>query len=351
MGCTKEDNVTPSKETNPSNQPVTEVPVTKGPATKEPIVETPETTPDNMVVSKLTGEFVAKDIGTKRPFAIMLNNIKVANPQGSTEQASILYEILAEGGITRLMGIYEDFDSERIGSVRSARHYFVSVADEYDAVFCHFGQTHYAVSKIEELGVDTLSGLSSEGSTVFYRDSHIKAPHNAFASFKGIQNGMKKKHYRTEYKEDLSPHYEFYEEDTDLLSDVTANKVTVSFSRYAQPYFIYDKNEKIYKRYQFKKPHIDANTNNQLTYKNILIQYVKEYNIDNNGYQTMDIENNEGKGLYITNGKAISITWKKNEKNKYMQYFDGDGNLLHVNKGKTYIALFPNNRIGEIVLQ
>ncbi|WP_455714998.1 DUF3048 domain-containing protein [Anaerosporobacter sp.] len=318
-------------------------------------IEEPEEEPvkeenhDGMVISKLTGEWVPEEVGTKRPYAVMFNNHSIASPQSGTSEASILYEAIVEGGITRLMGIFEQFSTDRIGSVRSARHYFVSFADEYDAIFVHYGQTKYATSKIEQLGVDNLSGLSGIGTTVFYRDNSIKAPHNAFASYEGIKKGTEKLNYRTDYREDSENHFTFYTEDTDLKSDTNANKVTLNFSNFTSPYLVYNSDDKLYYRYQFGEKHIDYNTKEQLAFKNIIVQYVKEWNIDKNGYQTMDIENSSGKGYYVTNGKAVPITWKKNESTKKMHYYDENGNILTINPGKTYIAIFPTDRQNGVV--
>lgn len=301
--------------------------------------------------SKLTGEWISPKKVNKRPYAIMFNNIEYASPQGGTSQASILYEALVEGGITRLMGIFEDFNSDRMGSTRSARHYFVSFADEYDAIFVHFGQTKYALSKMQQLGTDNLSGLEGVGNTVFYRDNSIKAPHNAFASHDGIIKGTKEKKYRTEYNKDFEPqHYSFYDTDTDITNGVTAENVKLGYSSGMKPYFEYHNDDKLYYRFQFGTPHIDKNTGKQLAFKNIIVQYVKEWNIDRNGYQTMDIENSSGKGYYITNGKAQEITWKKNESTSKMHYYDKEGNVLKVNPGKTFISVFPNDKTNGVIL-
>lgn len=304
---------------------------------------------ENEVKSKLTGLWVPKEIGENRPYAIMFNNIKIASPQSGTSEAAILYEALAEGGITRLMGIFEELNEKRIGSVRSARHYFVSVADEYDAIFVHYGETTYATKKIKALGINNLSGLTGIGETVFYRDSSIKAPHNAFASKAGILEGTKIKGYETKYKEGYESHFTFSDEVIVPQGD-DAKKVTLKFSNYASPYFVYDETNKVYKRFQYDQEHIDYNTGKQLEFNNIIVQFVKEWNIDKNGYQTMDLEDASGNGYYITNGKKMNITWKKNESTRKMRYYDESGNELTINTGKTYIALFPNNRIADVVV-
>lgn len=346
VGCKKKTDQQPDEIREETTEPEVVKPEETQEPEEEPVVEENH---DGMVISKLTGEWVPEEVGTKRPYAIMLNNIQYASPQSGTSEASILYEAIVEGGITRLMGIFEQFSSDRIGSTRSARHYFVSFADEYDAIYVHFGHTKYATSKIKELGIDTLSGLSGIGSTVFYRDNSIKAPHNAFASYEGIIKGTEKLKYRTEYREDSENHFTFYSEDTDLKSDTNAKKVTLNFSNIAKPYLVYNSDDKLYYRYQFGDKHIDYNTKEQLTFKNIIVQYVKEWNIDKKGYQTMDIENSSGSGYYITNGKAVPITWKKSESTKKMHYYDEGGNILTINPGKTYIAIFPTDRQTDVV--
>ena len=312
------------------------------------------TIPEGKAQSLLTGELVDEELVNTRPYAIMFNNIKYASPQSGLSEAAIVYEAIVEGGITRLMGIFEDlYDKEgklidRIGSARSARHYYVSFADEYDAIYVHFGETKYATKKISDLGIDTLSGLTGIGNTVFYRDKSIKAPHNAFASGEGILAGTKAKGYRTEYKKDFKGHYKFNLEDTDLDSTNKAKKITLGYSSYTSPYFEYNKKKKEYARYQFGTEHTDYNTKEQLTYKNIIVQFVKEYNIDKNGYQTMDIENNSGSGYYITNGKWVPISWEKNEAKKEMTYYNQAGEELILNPGKTFISIFPISRSEQV---
>jgi len=232
--------------------------------TVTPIIK-PEVNREGQAISKLTGLWVEEEIANQRPFAVMLNNIRVANPQSGIGDAVILYEALVEGGITRLMGIFEGIDkttktAERIGSVRSARHYYVSFADEYDAIFVHYGQTSYAIKKIKKLGIDTISGMEGVGVNSFYRDKSIKAPHNAFLSLDGIQRALEKGKLRTTYEEGYQGHYQFYDSDKDLVGASLAGKVTLKFSSTAKPYFIYDSNTKEYLRYQYDDKHIDANT-------------------------------------------------------------------------------------------
>ena len=316
---------------------------------------TPTLTPEDTnhegeMRSYLSGQWVPIEVGTKRPYAFQFSNFKTVRNQWGISQADIVYECIVEGGITRLLGIGENYSGDRIGSTRSSRHYFVSIADEYDAIYIHYGKTKYATAKIKELGIDNLDGETGIGTTVYYRDKSMKAPHNAFASLNGIQKGIEKKGYETKYEEGYEPHYRFYEEDTDLTSSSTVNKLSLKFSAYTTPYFEYNSKDKLYDRYQFGGPHKDSNTGEQLRFKNIIVQFVKEWDIDRNDYQTMDLENASGSGYYITNGKKIDITWKKNEDKRYMRYFNEAGEELTINPGKTYITLFPRDRVEDAAI-
>lgn len=331
-----------SGEPAKQSQPVVTQAAISNTATPEPTVDPHE----GKVQSNLTGEWISKKKANKRPFAIMINNIEYASlNQKGTSKADIMYEALAEGGITRMMAVYQDPSKvEAIGSVRSARHYFVSFASEWDAIFCHFGQTKYAISKMEELGVENLSGLSGIGSTVYARTSALREPHNVFASGKNMIKGAKMLKYSLKRNEEkVAKHFFFYDEDTELDSEDAkkATKVTLPFSTYSTPYFTYDKKSGEYKKFEYNTKHMDRANNTQLSFKNIIVQLVRESNIDKNGYQTMSIHKRRGDGYYITNGKVVKIEWTKNEEEGRMCYFDKNGKVLKINTGKTYIAAFP----------
>ncbi len=312
---------------------------------------------EGMVKSVLDGSLISEEVAVKRPYAIMFNNIGVANPQSGIGDAKILYEALAEAGITRLMGVYEGLTEDssckdRIGSCRSARHYFASFADEYDAIFIHFGETTYAEKKIKKLKLDHLEGTYWIGSTVFYRDKTIKAPHNAFASLDGIVKGIEEMKMRADHKEDFKQnHFVFNDAFSVPLSGSDASLVRLNYSSYMSPYFVYDASSQKYTRYQFDDVHIDRNTENPLIFDNIIIQIVNEWNKDENGYQDMELEDASGTGYYITGGKSVPITWKKNEKEKFMSYYDENGEVLSINPGRTFISVFPDYRVDKLVIE
>lgn len=328
--------------------------------------EEPTPTPDlhiGEVRSKLDGSWISEDIANYRPYAMTLNNIVYANPQSGIGEAKILYEALTEGGITRFLAFFEGLTdesacAERLGSVRSARHYFVSIAHEYDAIFIHFGATSYANRKLEELKItDDIEGLKGVNDPAYYRDESINAPHNAFSTVSGIQTVIAKRKIRELHKDSFEfNHFNIREEDVYPISgepveseqteseEINADYIKLPYHQYMKPYFVYNEDEGLYARYQFEKEHIDYNTGEQLKFKNIIIQIVDESLKDSNGYQEIDFYETEGTGYYISMGQVVPITWKKSESSQFMMYYDSEGNTLTVNPGKTFISIFPDYR-------
>lgn len=339
----------------PTNTP-SPTPIPTSTPTPSP-TEVPEDTHEGMIQSQLTGLWIPEETANYRPYAVMINNIKVASPQSGLSEADILYEALVEYGITRLMAIFEADDAlksttKRIGSIRSARHYYISFANEYDAIFVHFGKTPYAEDQIKAQKIDDIDGIGgSFAGHAFSRDEKIQSPHNVFLNFSTLLSSVSNSKMRAEKKSGQKSFFNFYEENTTPTSDQKAEKITIKFSGETQPYFVYRKDTGLYDRYSFGIEHKDINNNTQLQFKNIIIQFVKEWDIDKNGYQTMKLDKASGSGLYITNGVSVPITWDKNEAESKRHFYDKDGNELHINAGKTYIAVFPDSRTGSIVFE
>ena len=190
FGCAKEEGQGDNPENNEATQETQNEPTSEE---TDQVSGDEATVSDDAIRSYLTGKVTDPAIARRRPVAIMLNNLEAAQPMRGVSRADVVYEAVVEGGITRLMGIFENYDDlDRIGSVRSCRSYYVYYALEFDAIYAHYGQAAYAVSLLEEPYVDNLSGLSSIGSTVFYRTSDRKSPHNVYASAEGIKAGIEK---------------------------------------------------------------------------------------------------------------------------------------------------------------
>lgn len=293
--------------------------------------------------NELTGEW-SKGYVSKRPVAVMINNIQVALPSSSTKEADIIYECMVEGGITRLMAIYSDYEKlEKIGSVRSARPYYINIANEFDAFYVHYGQSEPAKTMLDSNAINNINGMTYDNG--FYRDSSRQAPHNAYTTGEKIKTGIADLGYVSEYSAEHKPVFTFNEKDTALSDGEVANTVHVNFSNYSKPYFIYNKKKKLYDRYEYDAPQIDEQAkekDNILNFKNVIIQ-ISSYTCINTDNDLQDLTQiGEGEGYYCTNGKAIPITWKKLSGSDVTKYYTQDGKELVLNPGKTWVSIIGN---------
>ena len=276
-----------------------------------------------------------------RPIAVMINNNHVAWPHAGLQDAYLTYEILAEGGITRLMAIFKDKDTSKIGSVRSARPYYLDYALENDAIYVHYGWSDQAKSDISSLGVDNINGLTV--SSVFWRDTSLKkaTEHTVFTSMEKINEYAKEKGYDRDTNKDLLLNYSVDEIDLSKREDaVKADTVFMKYSYYTSSSYEYDSENKVYKRFMSDTPHVDAVTGEQYTYKNIIITPIATHSYDS--YGRLELENiGTGDGYYITDGYAIPITWSKASRSSQTVYKNMDGEEIEVNDGNTFIQITP----------
>lgn len=288
---------------------------------------------------------IVNEDSKSRPYAVMINNNHAAWPQCGIGDAYIVYEIIAEGGITRMMALYKDQDTAKIGSVRSARHYFIDYAEENDAIFVHWGGSPQAYSRLNS--IDSIDGLALEGS-VFFRDTKLKRDyeHTGFTSMNKVKEYAEKKGYTRDTKKDLLLNYSIEEIDMNAITNVeTADNIIIKYSDYHSTSYKYDENKKVYFRSMAGKANVDLETGEQYTAKNIIAYSVDNYTLsdgENKGRQ--EIKNiGTGKGYYITEGKAIPITWKKDSHSVQTVYKYENGEELKVNDGNTFIQIYPTS--------
>lgn len=296
------------------------------------------------VIDVITGEWINEDVARRRPIAVMINNHNKALPQSGISQAGTIYEVPVEGGINRLMAVFHDFNSEKIGPVRSARHYFLDLASDHDAIYVHYGRSPQAEKAFDVLNAPHLEGLSYLDDIMCWRDNSRKAPHNAYTNYDKLIKAWETVGYRKEVKENFTSKFFFSEDEIKYDStEEFINNLRVKYSYYQTSTFEYNKNTNMYKRFQFGKPHIDANTNEQLEFKNIIVQYTNVYNIPNDDKGRLDMDLiSSGKGLYITNGNVEEITWKKSSYSEPTLLYNSKNEQLKVNVGKTWYMIIPN---------
>lgn len=310
-------------------------------------------TRDGMVKNPLTGEWIDESYANARPIAVMINNLKPAIPQAGIEKADIMYEVLVEGGITRMMGIYTDYsDMDKIGPIRSARHYYVKLADEYDSIYVHVGHSTYAVTELADSGIDHIDGTEGIGNVFCYRTSDRKAPHNCYSSSEGIKKAFEQKGFSLTHGDGYdSGKFIFNSEDTELADGTAAAKITTAFNGDRKPWFEYNAEDKLYYRFEYGDKQIDENTGNQLTYKNVIIQFAPHSVLD----EKKDLQEikltGKGEGFYATDGKIIPITWEKQTDKQATKYYTTDGQQLKMNPGKTWITIFKDTEKSGIIVE
>ena len=277
-----------------------------------------------------------------RPYAVMINNINVARPlQSGLQDAYLMYEIIVEGGITRYMALFMDQNTTRIGSIRSARHYFLDYALENDAIYVHHGQSPQAQNDFSALGVDR---IVVDNSKTGWRDKslNVSSEHTLFTSIEKLNNGLGNK--RTTRNNGLLLNYSVDEVDLSKKKDAkVANDITIQYSSSYITSYKYDENNKYYLRSVNGKAHTDYVTKKQYHFKNIITYQVKNTTLndgENKGRQ--NIENiGSGVGYYITDGYSIPIKWVKESRKSQTKYYYEDGKEIDVNDGNTFIQIQP----------
>ena len=281
-----------------------------------------------------------------RPYAVMINNIyKVWGYQSGLQDAYLIYEIIVEGGYTRLMALFKDKNLDRIGSVRSARHYFLDYALENDAIYVHFGWSPQAQNDIKVLGINNISFMSYNGYTRDY-SLGLATEHTAFTTTSKIMNGASYYKYRTTTEETPVLNYNVESINIENMDGATpANKVDIIYSASRSTQFEYDSINKVYKRFQNNEIHKDYVTGKQYTAKNIITYQVTSYTIPGDYAGRQTLENiGSGEGFYITEGYAVPITWEKTSRKSKTVYKFLDGTEIKVNDGNTYIQIQPKGQ-------
>ena len=288
------------------------------------------------------------DLGSSsRSFAVMINNHNQARPYHSgLGDAYIVYEMIVEGSITRYLAIFRDASTEKIGSVRSARHYFLDYALENDAIYVHWGQSPQAQADINSLRVNAINGIAYEGK-YFFRDKslNVSSEHTGFTSMKLVNEGASNLNYRTTSEKRLLLDYSVESVDMASIEGAkAANTVSIDYGSNKTEY-VYDAARKVYLRRTGGTPHIDYVTKEQFSAKNIITYKVSTSTIAGDSSGRQDFDNiGRGEGYFISEGYAVPITWEKSSRSAQTVYKYNDGTEIKVNDGNTWIQIQPTSR-------
>ena len=303
----------------------------------------PEPEPEFLYTNPLTGEGCETDLSQNRPYAIMLNNLKKALPQAGVSQADIIFEIPAEGGITRMMAVFQDVSGVgEMGTVRSARDYYISLARGMDAIYLHAGGSPSAYTAIKEWGVAALDCVNGpyEG-TLFWRDAARKQnagyEHSVLTSGEKITELLPTYGFRMEHKDGYSYPMSFAEDATPA-GGLQADTITVQFAKNKSTVFQYDGATGQYYVEEYGQPYVDANSDEQVAVKNGLILQTDISQIKGDEAGRLSVRTTgTGKGKFACNGKITNITWSKPSHAEPMTFKTADGQELQFGIGTSYI--------------
>jgi len=290
--------------------------------------------------SAAEGDIYSLPLSGVRPVAVMIDNQgSRVLPQGGLDKAQIVYEIIVEGGLTRFMPVFWGTMPEMIGPVRSSRDYFLDYTMEYDAMYVHVGGSPKALADIKKLKINDIDGMRVGSDVIWDLTSDKSNWQDSYTSMEKLLDYTGARKYRT--TTDIK--FPFTYNDTDVVPTDGQNAVKLTFKYPSMTSgYEYDSAAGTYKRLRLGKAQMERVSGKQLEAKNIIVQYVRNYDITNDakGRQEMDTTGS-GKGYFITCGKAVKITWSKKDRSSQTRYTDESGNPITLNRGQTWIQVVP----------
>ncbi|MCY9515121.1 DUF3048 domain-containing protein [Paenibacillus apiarius] len=287
----------------------------------------------------------------KRPIAVMVNNFKSARPQSGLSFADMLIEVLAEGGITRIVAIYHsqyDYDGA-IGPVRSIRPYLIELGESFHAVLVHAGGSNDAYSILQKQRKPYLDEITNAG-RAFWRESFRKAPHNLYTKLSKITEAAAT---RFPMEDEALPAFSFAPLHTEIeasaampstsqpsASSEAASRIEVAFMNNGdRVQYAYDYNSGNYIRHINGEPHLDMATDKPLTADNVLVLAAPHRVLDNVGRLEVQLDGG-GEALLFTGGRTYSGTWQRNGQGAFA--FMQSGQALPLKPGKTHMLIVPH---------
>ncbi len=311
---------------------------------ESPAAEPEETGPRG--INPLTGMPIEETEEHRRPVAVMLNDLKAAQPQLGVSQADLIYEVPAEGGITRMVAVFQSLDGVgNLGSIRSTRAYYLELALGHDALLVHAGGSPEAYRDIPVWGVDNMDGVNGgSDAKIFWRDAErrktMKYEHSLLTSGERIQEYLDAGHFRTEHPEGYQTGLLFSENGTPETG-TAAEHVSVKYSNYKTATFDYESNSGTYLVGQYGGAYVDGNSGKQVGVTNVLVLEAGMHVISGDTYGRLAVQlTGSGKGSYYCGGKTVPVQWSKKDRNAPFQYTMEDGTPLTMGRGNTYICIY-----------
>lgn len=285
--------------------------------------------------SPLTGVQVADEAATKQAVtAIMIENSPDARPQSGLKQAGIVYEAIAEGGITRFLALYQEAKPQVIGPVRSVRMYYVDWAAPYNASIAHVGGSAAALAEVRNGNYRDIDQFFNAGT--YWRASDRYAPHNVYTSFAKLDALNTSKNYTT------SSFAGFPRQDAKVAATPTAKSIDIVISStWYNTHYDYDTASNTYLRSIGGKPSNDREEG-RITPNVVIAMKVDMSRVMEDGYREAITTSGSGAAVVFQNGTAAEVTWHKNSRNEPLSLTDAAGRPVALNRGQTWIAAVPN---------
>lgn len=300
-----------------------------------------------VAVNPLTGiSDISPEKAKQRPVAIMVNNISVAQPvQTGLNQADIIYETEVEGGITRLMAVFQDFSRvEKVGTVRSARYVYIDLALGHNAIYVHHGADMnyaypYMIKNTDRFEVNENNGGA--------RISNGKArEHTLYAYGDKVWKNITESDRKIENTKSAT-WQNFAAEDAPVTLDNAATSVSVPFSGSYKTTFKYDAASGRYVRYYNGTERKDYVTGESVTVKNVFVLNTTMSHYPIQKYRKISLDS--GSGYYFVNGTYTKITWSKGSGSAAFVFKDANGNPLTVNPGNSWVCIADKNTSQPVI--
>ncbi len=301
-----------------------------------PRVETPPTEqPKDAYIAPFTGLGSPVKL-EQRPIMVMINNAPPARPQSGLNQADLVYEVLAEGEMTRLLAVFHSQRPDVIGPVRSIRPYFIQIGVGLDAVLVHAGGSPEALGTLARSDYSHLDEIPN--GRYFWRETFRKAPHNLYTKPDLIDQAIRDKGMRTRGE---LPRLSFLPADAVIAEGEPARQIDITFHPLNKAGFQYDAEKKKYLRLTAGKPHLDLTTGEQLSAANVLVIAARHRVLDKEGRRQVDVVG-PGDGYLFQQGTARKIKWKR-QGGVIRAYEDAAlTKELPLLPGNTWVEIVPN---------
>lgn len=308
-------------------KPTTKAPTTK--VTQKPVEAI-------KYYSPLTGSLVDTEAATKQAVtAIMIENSPDARPQSGLKQAGVVFEAVAEGGITRFLTLHQQDKPQLIGPVRSVRMYYVDWLAAFNASVAHVGGSAAALAEVRNGNYRDIDQFFNSGS--YWRATDRYAPHNVYTSFERLDalNASKG------YNESTFTGFTRVDGKASSAPDATNISVVISGPLYNSSY-AYDAASNTYIRSQAGAPHLDRE-DGQIAPSSVVVMKVNMTKIMEDGYRESITTTGSGEAVIFQNGIAQTVTWTKADRASQIKFTDTSGKDVPLVRGQTWITAIPTS--------